>query len=112
MSGTDTRATATKLDFSVVTKDYIVQLAVFRAFSHIMSFDPGNNPTIQADNIVTSVSQVRSLRIGEMWIPAQSFTAIQELQVRDSDSLLGAFSAFILITIKKRCHWLILEPTE
>lgn len=55
-----------------------MQLAVFKAFSHIMSFDPGNNPTIQADNIVTSISEGRSLRIAEMWIPAQSFTAIQE----------------------------------
>ena len=66
MSGTHTHATAAKLDFSIATKDYTVKLTVFKTFSHIISLDPSNNPTIQADNVATFMSQVRRLRIGEM----------------------------------------------
>ena len=111
MSGTHTHATAAKFDFSIATKDCTAQLTVLKTFSHIISFDPGNNPTIQVGNIATSISQVKRLGIGEMWIATQSFTAIRGLK-EILTPFLVFFSAFILITIKKRCCWVTPEPTE
>lgn len=56
-----THATATKLNFSITTKDYVMWLTVLKVLSHMILLDPANNPLAQADSVVSSIPQGRSL---------------------------------------------------
>lgn len=72
----------------MVTKGYIMRLTIFQVVSHIISLDPTNTSRNTSTQFVGSISQVRSLRAGEMETLGQSFMALRGRKGRDSTPCL------------------------